>query len=222
MSSCRHDVPVTADGPYRSDLLDVIRRMEQGRDLLPRHYRLDHKTTPDPLLERDCHNHIHLGRQSSDVLPLPIEFEDLIALVETNSHEPFVGIPSGVDVGAMHYVPVAEAFAEHEAEGEAAAPARDRAEALRLSLVAARRRGRRCSIGCRRSATGGSVYTCEFRRHDPSTTFINCVTVGGERAIANTMRSLGAAYRWSAWNRSGRLAQSNANFDLAWQRDDRT
>lgn len=125
--------------PYRSNLLEFRRRIEQGHELPPRFYRNHIGKDVDDLLDATGVKHIHLGTTKDDVLLFVQEFDDFIVLLEIADHKAnFNQIPIGKLLLANQITPL-----QNHLPGFLAAAQQDLAKKLtqgqrQASLAAAR------------------------------------------------------------------------------------
>jgi hypothetical protein len=122
--------------PYLSDLLEIIRRIDQGLEIPLKFYRTGLDTTPDELLEATGVKHLHLGGRGSNVLLYLVEYDSFVVLLEINDHKHFGQLPVGKLLNAALGTPLETAVADAAPEADRAA--RQRARAARLAKVRGR------------------------------------------------------------------------------------
>lgn len=108
--------------PYVKNLLEIVRRIEQGIELLPKHYRNHIGKTPDPLLQHTGVKHLHLGDTKSDVLLFLQEYDGFVMLLEIADHGAnFGNLPVGAILQKHHLAPLQPQLPSYAAEAKKAA-----------------------------------------------------------------------------------------------------
>lgn len=119
--------------PFASNLLEFVRRIEQGHELPPKFYRNGIGQTPDDLLAHTGIKHIHLGTVKTDVLLFVQEFDDIVVLLEIADHRSnFHQVPVGATLTKNHIASV-----QAQVPGWAATAAQAAAAIKRATRIAA-------------------------------------------------------------------------------------
>lgn len=129
--------------PFASDLDLVLDYLEKGLELPPRFYRPSMDRQDDQLLIRDGYKHLHLGRDSDDVLLFLIEFDGFVVLAEANGHRRFRTEPPGSALKGIHDAAVRAIAKTTGSEVTAAKAKATRAQSRQDNLRAARERAKK-------------------------------------------------------------------------------
>ncbi len=114
------------DPVLRAELDDIVDSIGRGDGVPEKYYRAGIDRDRDELLEQTGIMHLHLGGKHSDTLIFLVQYDDLVLLLESNSHVHFRTNPKGKNIVAL----VQSWFVNME---------RDMADAAQLAAGAAER-----------------------------------------------------------------------------------
>jgi hypothetical protein len=102
------------------DFREICKKLSNGEELLPRHYRarIDDPTSPDPLLESHGIKHLHLVRQNSDDILYCIEYPRLVLMLQVSGHVPLDNPEAAANLAAEFHKQ-AEELSIYQALGRA-------------------------------------------------------------------------------------------------------